>query len=92
MLVAEWQWDDENVAHIARHGLRPRDIRQVAENDPRFRRNRKGRAATHQMVGPDDGGRFVAAFLVAVPGTPGRWRVVTARPATPAERQWWEKT
>lgn len=91
MRVAEWQWDDENVAHIARHGLRPRDVRQVAANAPKFRRNKKGRAATHQMIGPDDGGRFVAVFVAPVPGRDGQWRVVTARVATAVERQWWEK-
>jgi hypothetical protein len=90
--IAEWLWDDENVEHIARHGLRPWHVHDVWLGDPRFRRNRKGRAATHQMIGPEPGGRFLAAFIAPEPGRPGLWRVVTAREATETERRWWEKT
>lgn len=90
MWIAEWQWDDANVGHIARHGLFGWDVVDVARQSPRFRRNKKGRAAAYQMVGPDSGGRFLAVFITPVAGSPGVWRAVTARAATAAEKQWWE--
>lgn len=71
MRIAEWQWDDDNV---------PWMVQEVFAVNPRFRRNRKGRAATHQMVGPD------AAGLDEV------WRVITARDATGPEKDWWERS
>lgn len=92
MRIAEWFWDDENVEHIARHGLVPSVIEDVFANDPKFRRNKKGCAATHQMIGPDAGGRFVAAFLAPAPGAGDVWRVVTARAATAQEKEWWDKS
>jgi len=87
--IAEWLWDD-NVEHIARHGIAPGDVDDIPRNDPKFRRNRKARAATHQMIGPDAVGGFVAVFLAPVPGVAGLWRVITARPASEPERRWWE--
>ena len=29
-----FDWDEANVAHIARHGVRPREVEQVFANDP----------------------------------------------------------
>jgi len=72
--IAEWQWDEENREHIARHGVRERDVFAVEAGRPRFRRNRNQRAATHVMIGPDRGGRFLAVFIVADVGTPDIWR------------------
>lgn len=92
MWIAEWLWDDDNVEHIARHGVSAGDVLAVWLGDPRYRRNRKGRAASHQMIGPDAGGRFVAVFVAPVPGRPGTWRVVTARPATEPEQTWWRRS
>ena len=90
--IAEWQWDDDNVDHIARHGISAREVDEVWRGELKFRRNRKGRAATHQMLGPDGGGRLVAVFVAPVPARPGLWRAVTARPATAAEKDWWERS
>lgn len=56
MYIEEWEWDDGNLDELARHGLARRHVEQVAEESPRFRRNKRGRAATHQMIGPDFGG------------------------------------
>lgn len=90
--IAEWAWDDDAIEHLARHGVTPWDVYEVWEGTPKYRANRRGRAATHQMIGPTKGGAVVAAFIVEVPGVPGRWRPVTARPATRAEREWWERS
>src|SRR5258708_39465744 len=83
--VAEWEWDEDNEEHIARHGVLPAEIEQVRWGKPKFRRNRTSRAATHQMIGPDEGGRVVAVFIVERTTVPGRRRAIAARPATPAD-------
>jgi len=88
--IAEWEWDDANVEHTAEHGIRPADVENVWSDRPKYRRNRLGRAATHQMIGPDGGGRLVAAFIREADASEGRWRVITARRATGAESKWWE--
>lgn len=87
MHIAEWQWDDGNVAHMAEHGVRPLDVEDVWYGRPRFRRNKHGRAASHQMIGPNTGGTCYAVFIVRVED--GLWRVVTARRATDPEIDWW---
>jgi hypothetical protein len=63
MFIAEWEWTDETVEHIGRHGARPGDVLDVWEGRPKFRQNRRGRAATHQMIGPGRGGAFFAVFI-----------------------------
>jgi len=88
--IAEWEWDDANVEHMAEHRIRPADVGAVWSDRPKYRRNRHGRAATHQMIGPDGGGRLVAAFIRQADLSEGRWRAITARPATGAESKWWE--
>jgi hypothetical protein len=89
--ISEWDWDDDNVEHIAEKGLRPRDIDQVWEENPKYRRNKKHRAASHQMIGPDFGGRFVTAFIRQDAVRSGLWRVITARESDVSEMEWWRR-
>jgi hypothetical protein len=60
----EWMWDDENREELHFHGLNRRIVEQVAEEKPRFRRNKKNRAATHQMIGPDFSGTIWVVCIV----------------------------
>lgn len=92
MYIAEWRWEDEIVEHIARHGVRPTEVLATWLGSPKYRRNKSGRAATHQMIGPDAGGRFLAIFIREDDVYAGQWRVITARRATAAERAWWERS
>lgn len=92
MYIEEWEWDDENVEHLAEHGVRPADVFAVWRESPKYRRNRKNRAASHQMVGPDGNGGFFAIFIRENEIMKGRWRVITGRPATDSERAWWERS
>lgn len=91
MRISEWQWDDGNLDELAWHGVRPSTVEAVAEERPRFRRNKKGRAASHQMIGPDKSGAIYVICIVAIPGRPGLWRAVTGWPADDAERDWYAK-
>ncbi|HWE89935.1 MAG TPA: hypothetical protein VG317_10785 [Pseudonocardiaceae bacterium] len=91
MYIAEWHWTDESIEHIARHGVRPSDVLAAWRGSPKFRRNKKNRAATHQMIGPDSSGHFLAVFIREDDVYEGRWRVITARSANDAERAWWKR-
>lgn len=92
MYIADWQWTDEIVEHIARHHVHPSDVLATWLGSPKYRRNKKNRVATHQMIGPDAGGRFLAIFIREDDVYEGQWRVVTARQASDAERTWWERS
>lgn len=63
---------------------------QVAEEEPRFRGNKKRRAATHQMIGPDRGGLMWTVCLVET--LPFIWRPVTGWRAVEPEIEWWRKS
>lgn len=89
-MLSEWEWDERNLAHLARHGLTAGTVQEVAENDPKLRRNKRNRAATMQMVGRDDGGKWWTVCIVVIGG--GRWRAVTGWPSSPAEVAWHSKT
>lgn len=88
--ISEWAWDDSNVDHMAEHAVAPADIEAVWSGEPKFRRNKRDRAASHQMIGPGGGGRRIAAFILEADASEGRWCVITARVATGAESKWWE--
>lgn len=88
-VIYEWAWDDDNLEHMARHGVRRRHVEQVAAGNPLFRTNLAGRAATHQMVGPDANGRIWVICMFEMAHTRGVWRVVTGWPADKGERDWY---
>jgi hypothetical protein len=94
MYIAEWYWSDHNRAKLARHGVRPEDVIDVWDNEPKYRPNKKNRAATHQMIGPNWGGAFLAVAIKQVIDNDdqpdGLWMAVTGWPAEPHERAWWD--
>jgi hypothetical protein len=89
MYIEDWNWFDEDVEHLAAHGVRPSDVLAVWREEPRYRRNRRNRAASHQMIGPDGKGGFFAIFIREDELVSGRWRAITGRRATDAEQAWW---
>jgi uncharacterized DUF497 family protein len=88
--VRDWDVDDGNVEELAAHGLTIETVDAIASNQPRFRRNKKRRAATHQMVGPDNGGAFFVVCLLET--GPGIWRPITGWAANAQEIDWWRKS
>lgn len=90
MYIAEWNWLDEDAEHLAAHGVQPGHVLAVWREAPRYRRNRKNRAASHQMIGPDRGGEFFTIFIRQDEMITGLWRAMTGRHATVAERAWWK--
>lgn len=92
LYIAEWQWDEGNLAELAQHGLSRRTVRQVWREGPRFRRNRKNRAASHQMIGPDSGGAVWVVCIVEVVGQPGLWRAITGWRAEDEDEAWYRRS
>ncbi len=87
-----WEIDEDNDAELARHGIDAEIIEEVsAEETRRFRRNRKHRAATHQMIGPDRGGRFWVVCIVRT-AQPFIWRPVTGWEAREREIEWYRRS
>lgn len=88
--IDDWDADDDNLEELARHGLSIETVDQVAMNEPRFRRNKKGRPASHQMIGPDDGDKIWVVCMVET--GPRLWRPITGWEAADNEREWWKRS
>lgn len=57
----ELNWNDENEAHIARHGVTPNEVHQVVDSDPRI--YRVGRENTRLVFGTTYNGRHLVVVL-----------------------------
>jgi hypothetical protein len=83
--VYELEIDDWNADEAARHRVREAEIRQVLDNAPIFKPNKKGHKAPIVMIGPTFGGRFLT-----IPLSPTRdetvWRPATAWESSDNER------
>lgn len=91
MWIDEWEWDDGNLEELRAHGLSRRLVLQVAGNASRFRRNKRGRAASHQMVGPDAGGTMWVICIAEAAAEPGRWRAITGWRAEEPDIDWYRR-
>jgi len=70
----EVEWDDNNIEHIARHGVFPDEVEDVAFDDNPW--IRKGRKGTRYMLGYTVAGRYL--FVVYVLKGKGIARVITS--------------
>ena len=74
MEIREFEWDDNNIEHIARHGVFPDEVEDVAFDDHPW--IRKGRKGTRYMLGYTVAGRYL--FVVYVLKGKGIARVITS--------------
>lgn len=79
----EPEWDDDNVEHIARHGVEPEEVEEIVYEDchPSWivRARRRGMRETRWTVfGQTCAGHYLVAVIAPYRGR-GVWRVVTAR-------------
>jgi hypothetical protein len=88
--IRDWDVDDTNIEELAAHGVTLGIVDDVSENQPRFRRNKKRRRATYQMIGPDWGGQFWVICLLET--GPEIWRPITGWGAGSHEIDWWRKS
>jgi hypothetical protein len=90
--IEEWQIDDGNLSELADHGATGRTVHQVWRGEPRYRPNRKkNRAATHEMVGLDRGGKMWVIFIKEVNYQPGLWRPITGWEAEGPDKEWYRR-
>ena len=87
MEIREFDWDDNNIEHIARHGISPGDVEDVAfDDDPWIKRGKK---KTRYMLGYTIGGRYL--FIVYVLKGQGIARVITAMDMDDKTRRLYKK-
>ncbi len=77
-------WDEWNVAHIARHDVRPSEVEEVCQISPVFKDSYKGRQL---VIGPTKLGRIITIALDPEPGIVNVYYPVTAHPASRQERR-----
>ena len=74
MEISEFEWDDNNIEHIATHQVFPDEVEDVAfDDEPWIRRGKKG---TRYMLGFTIGGRYL--FVAYVLKSNGIARVITS--------------
>lgn len=78
--IADFLFDDDNEEKMARHGMTPRSVAQVLDNEHVVVTNRKMRRGLYLVIGRDHGG---AAITIPVEPThdPSVWRPLTAWPS-----------
>ena len=87
-------WDEDNVSHIAKHGLRPEQVEEVYYSEGPFPtlalRNKKRRGNIteyrYRLWGSDASGLCIQAVVAPFPEY-GIWRCVTAFPMSPHTRK-----
>jgi hypothetical protein len=75
--VEALQWDEENISHLARHGVKRASAEYVLAVSPRFFHNLEGRGGIHVMIGPDQDGRYLYVSLRESDIYIGYWRPIT---------------
>lgn len=88
--VDELEFDEHNEEELARHGIDPLRAYAVVTGQPLFVRNKRGRAATYKVIGPDSSGTMLT-IPIAATALPGRWRPVTGWASTRGEVTLWRK-
>jgi uncharacterized DUF497 family protein len=87
MEIREFEWDDNNIEHIARHGVFPDEVEDVAfDDDPWIRKGRKG---TRYMLGYTVAGRYL--FVVYVLKGKGIARVITSMDMDDKTKKFYKK-
>ena len=90
----EPDWDEDNIDHIATHGLRPEQVEEVYYHEgplPTLALRNKKKVGQQSEVryrlwGTDAAGFFIEAVVAPYPEY-GVWRCVTAFPMSPSTRK-----
>ena len=92
--LIEPDWDEDNVNHIAGHGLRPEQVEEVYYNEGPFptlalkTKKRRGRIIEYRyrLWGTDASGMYIEPIIAPYPEF-GLWRCVTAFPMSPSTQK-----
>lgn len=83
LYLREFEWDDGNRDHVARHAVSPEEAEQACVNARRVLRGRPGRYAAY---GQTEAGRYLAVILIRKAA--GLIRIITAREMDEHEKRW----
>ena len=86
MKIQHLEWDENNIDHIARHGVDPDEVEEALVDKPLIRRGRQGR---YLIYGQTTAGRYL--FAVVKPLRSAWARVITARDMTDRERRYYRR-
>ena len=86
MRITAFEWDGQNIAHMARHGVNPEEVEEACYNRPLVLRSRQG---SYLVYSQTDDGRYLMA-ICRYRGQ-GRIYVITARDMTESERKFCQK-
>jgi hypothetical protein len=83
-------WDEDNIGHIAKHGLRSEQVEEVYYGEGPYptlalkNKKKSGRFAEYRyrLWGTDASGLFIEAIIAPYPKH-GLWRCVTSFPMSP---------
>lgn len=90
MQIVEFEWDDANVRHLARHGI------DVEDHDAMLRarittiRNKRAGSGLYKFIGRGRGGTLVTV-VVAPTAVAGCWRPITGRRSNDGEKRTYER-
>lgn len=82
--ILDLELTDHAVSALDEWGVLPEHLYAIIDGFYEVTRNRRGRAASHVLIGYDPHGRCLAAPMVPT-GEPGVWRVITVWPCKPSE-------
>jgi hypothetical protein len=90
----EPDWDEDNVNHVAEHGLRSEQVEEVYYGDGPYptlalkNKKKRGRMTDYRyrLWGTDASGFFIEAIIVPYPKY-RIWRCVTAFPMSPSTQK-----
>ena len=73
MIIGELIWDDENVEHIARHNVTPKEVEEVCYS---LHLNEKEGRQRYILSGQTESGRYLNVVVEKISG--GMFRPITA--------------
>ncbi|MBI3682368.1 MAG: BrnT family toxin [Acidobacteria bacterium] len=86
MEIREFNWSDDRVDHIARHGVQPEEVEEVCFGQALVQRARSsGRNPVYYVLGQTSSGRHIFCVVIQFPHSKGY--PVTARPMTRKEKE-----
>jgi hypothetical protein len=90
MAIHELVWPDDQVEHIARHGVSPGEVEEVCFGSPLvLAAKSRGENPVYYVLGQTFAGRYLFSVVIAFPD--GRGYPVTARPMTKKEQSRFKK-
>ncbi len=82
--IQEFAFDAENEEKLHKHGISPRRVRQLLDNEHVIVRNKKAARGDFLIIGRDNGGAILTISIQATNDSEV-WRPVTGWPAEPHE-------